>query len=130
MRIDDLTALVVPEQPALSPDGTRCAYVLRELDADDDRTLRSIWVVGADGPTPRRLTRGPADSSPAWSPDGTQLAFLRAADGPPQVWLLPAAGGEPEQLTDAPARRGRAGLEPRRLPHRVRRRRPTATPTP
>ncbi len=101
MRIDDLTALVVPEQAALSPDGTQCAYVLRELDAEEDRTLRSIWVVGADGP-PRRLTRGTADSSPVWSPDGAQVAFLRAADGPPQVWLLPAAGGEPEQATTLP----------------------------
>jgi dipeptidyl aminopeptidase/acylaminoacyl peptidase len=101
VRIDDLTSLVVPEHAALSPDGTRCAYVLRELDAEEDRTVRSLWLVGDDAP-PRRLTRGPADSSPAWSPDGTQLAFLRAADGPPQVWLLPAAGGEAVELTTLP----------------------------
>ena len=30
------------------------------------------------------------------------MAFLRAADGPAQVWLLPADGGEPEQLTSLP----------------------------
>src|SRR5262249_5247014 len=51
---------------------------------------------------PRRLTRGPTDSSPAWSPDAASLAFLRAADGPAQLWLLPAGGGEPEQLTTLP----------------------------
>lgn len=27
-RIDDLTAIAVPEQPALSPDGTRVVYVM------------------------------------------------------------------------------------------------------
>ena len=102
MRIEDLTALAVPEQPALSPDATRCVYVLRELDADEDRSLRSLWSVGVTGGEARRLTNGPADSSPAWSPDGTTLAFLRAADGPPQIWLLPADGGEPEQLTTLP----------------------------
>ncbi|EOD63891.1 serine hydrolase [Amycolatopsis vancoresmycina] len=37
-----------------------------------------------------------------WSPDGTRLAFLRAQDGPPQLWLLPADGGEPEQVSTLP----------------------------
>src|SRR6202042_87602 len=51
---------------------------------------------------PVRLTRGQADSGPAWSPDGTRIAFLRGPDGPAQLWLLPADGGEPEQLTTLP----------------------------
>ena len=33
LRIDDLTDLAVPSQPALSPDGGRVVYVLRTLDA-------------------------------------------------------------------------------------------------
>ena len=52
--------------------------------------------------TARRLTRGTADAAPAWSPDGTRIAFLRADGGPAQLWLLPAGGGEPEQLTSLP----------------------------
>ena len=119
MRIDDLAGIVVPEQPALSPDATQCVYVLRELDADEDRTVRSIWTVGVAEGEARRLTNGPADASPAWSPDGTTLAFVRAADGPPQIWLMPAEGGEPKQLTTLPLGAGTPGLEPRRLAHRV-----------
>ncbi len=57
---------------------------------------------GARTGEPQQLTRGPADGSPAWSPDGSRIAFLRAQDGPPQLWLLPVAGGEPEQLTTLP----------------------------
>ena len=101
-RIDDLTTLAVPEQPALSPDASQIVYVLRTSDVDADRSVRSLWRVGAQTGEPRQLTRGLADTAPAWSPDGTRVAFLRAEDGPPQLWLLPADGGEPEQLTTLP----------------------------
>jgi dipeptidyl aminopeptidase/acylaminoacyl peptidase len=101
-RIDDLTTFAVPEQPALSPDGGQIVYVLRTCDTDADRNVRSLWRIGTRDGEPRQLTRGPADSAPAWSPDGTRLVFLRAQDGPQQVWLLPAEGGEPEQLTTLP----------------------------
>ncbi|TYB41246.1 serine hydrolase [Actinomadura chibensis] len=102
LRIDDLTDLALPEQPVLSPDGTRLVYVLRTDDTAADRCVRRLWTVDTAGGRPRRLTRGAADVSPAWSPDGSQVAFLRGEDGPPQVWLLPADGGEPERVTDLP----------------------------
>ncbi|HWO64234.1 MAG TPA: S9 family peptidase, partial [Umezawaea sp.] len=101
-RIDDLTSFAVPEQPALSPDGERIVYVLRTVDAEADRNVRSLWTVGTRTGEPRRLTRGRSDSAPAWSPDGTRIAFLRAQDGPAQVWLLPVDGGEAEQVTSLP----------------------------
>ncbi|HWD80309.1 MAG TPA: serine hydrolase [Kribbella sp.] len=102
MRIDDLTDLVVPSQPALSPDGTRIAYVVRTLDGDADRNVDQLWLASTDGGTARRITAGPKDVAPAWSPDGTQLAFVR--DG--QVAVLAVDGGEPETLTDLSAGAG------------------------
>ena len=98
MRIDDLTDLAVPSQPALSPDGSRVVYVLRTLDREGDRNVDELWSVATDGGTPRRLTSGPADVAPAWSPDGSRLAFLREG----QVHVLAADGGEPEKVTDLP----------------------------
>jgi dipeptidyl aminopeptidase/acylaminoacyl peptidase len=52
----------------------------------------------------RRLTNGPHDAQPRWSPDGTQLAFTRAVekDGKPQpaqLYVLSLAGGEPVQVS-------------------------------
>lgn len=98
LTVEDLTAIVVPSQPALSPDGSRVVYVLRTLDREGDRNVDRLWTVPAAGGTPRRLTHGTSDTDPAWSPDGTRLAFLR--DG--QVHVLAADGGEPEQVTDLP----------------------------
>jgi len=57
---------------------------------------------GAGRGEARQLTRGTADTAPAWSPDGTRIAFLRADGGAAQVWLLPRDGGEPEQVTSLP----------------------------
>lgn len=98
MHIDDLYNLATPMAPVLSPDGGRIAYVLRTADREGDRNLHQVWMVAGEGPA-RRLTGGQADTAPAWSPDGRRLAFSRAEEGPAQVWLLPADGGEPVQLT-------------------------------
>ncbi|HEY4019840.1 MAG TPA: serine hydrolase [Pseudonocardiaceae bacterium] len=106
-RITDLTDIAAPEQPALSPDGRRIAYVLRTQDVEADRPSAALWRVDTAGGDPVRLTRGTSDSAPAWSPDGKRLAFLRAKDGPAQLWLLPADGGEPEQVSTLPLGAGR-----------------------
>ncbi|MEV0720566.1 serine hydrolase [Asanoa sp. NPDC050611] len=111
-RIDDLFTVAVPEQPAIAPDGNSAVYVLRTVDRDGDRTVRNLWRVGTRGGEPVQLTRGGADSTPEWSPDGTRIAFLRASGGAAQLWLLPAAGGEPEQLTTLPLGAGRPVWSP------------------
>ena len=98
LRIDDLTAIAVPSQPALSPDGARIVYTLRTPDAGRDRNVEQLWTVPVAGGTPRRLTTGDADTDPAWAPDGRRLAFLREG----QLHLLPADGGDPERVTDLP----------------------------
>ena len=109
--IDDLTSVAVPEQPALAPDGSQIVYVLATADPGGDKVVRCLWRVGASAGEPAQLTRGPADTGPAWSPDGTRIAFLRGQDGAgqtgrAQLYLLPAGGGEPEQLTTLPVGAG------------------------
>ena len=111
-HIEDLNDIAVPEQPALSPDGQEIVYVLRTSDAAADRNSTALWRVGSRNGDPQRLTNGAADSSPAWSPDGSSVAFLRADDGPAQVWLLPAKGGEPRSLTELSLGAGRPVWSP------------------
>ena len=94
-RIDDLYELALPAQPAISPDGGQIAYTLRTVDREADKNVTTLWQVGVGGGAARQLTNGTSDSSPAWSPDGGTIAFLRDKD----IWLLPASGGEPKPVT-------------------------------
>lgn len=82
-------------QPTLSPDGRRVAYVAHG-DADLD-----LYVADADGKSaPELLVGGPGvTTEPAWSPDGTTIAYTDDRGGSPDLWSVPAAGGEPRQWT-------------------------------
>ena len=52
---------------------------------------------------PKRLTTAPGSNNhPRWSPDGKTIAFASSRGGSSQVWLLPLAGGEAQQLTKLP----------------------------
>ncbi len=68
--------------PAWSPDGARIAF---ESDADvaganPERDLE-IWVMDADGSDAVQLTHNALhDEGPAWSPDGTMLAYSSGQD--------------------------------------------------
>jgi len=99
----DLFAFRWVASPQISPDGRQSAYVLVTVNGKHDGYETSLWVVGSDGASaPRRLTAGPRDGAPRWSPDGSTLAFLRNKEGRPQLYLLPLGGGEAQQLTDLP----------------------------
>src|SRR5881628_454147 len=99
----DLFAFRWVASPQISPDGREAAYVLVTVNAKHDGYETSLWLVATDGASPpRRLTAGPKDAAPRWSPDGSTIAFLRPQDGRPQLYLLPLGGGEAQQLTDLP----------------------------
>ena len=67
------------------------------------RYADNIWIANRDGSEPRRLTSGGHESKPAFSPDGSQVAFVGDYDGSRAVYVVPAAGGEPRRLTHHPA---------------------------
>ena len=81
----------------ISPDGSRIVY-------ESIRTgSTEIWSSDLDGTHALQLTNfgGPGTGSSVWSPDGRRIAFDSRIEGRPNIYLMPAAGGRPERLTDA-----------------------------
>ncbi len=91
---------------AMAPDGSLIAYVVREpvMDGEASEYRSHIWVVSADGSLNVQYTQGEKScTDPAFSPDGSLLAFTSDRSGENQVWVMRVRGGEAEQVTDAKA---------------------------
>ena len=57
-----------------------------------------------DGSDATNLTSDPGfDNEPAWSPDGSAIAFGTGRDGNAEVYVMDSDGGNPENLTNDPA---------------------------
>jgi dipeptidyl aminopeptidase/acylaminoacyl peptidase len=113
--VEDLVRLNRVSDPALSPDGKTVVYVVRETDLAANRGRQDLWSLdlATKGAQPRRLTSNPEnDNSPDWSRDGRYVYFISSRSGSAQVWRLPAAGGEAEQVTSLPLDVGSFRLAP------------------
>jgi Tol biopolymer transport system component/serine/threonine protein kinase len=84
--------------PQLSPDGEKVAYGWRGPDGENwDIYVKALGV----GTKPLRLTEHPAEElKPVWSPDGRQIAFVRAAPSGAAIFVVPSLGGQERRLAD------------------------------
>ncbi|HZH34324.1 MAG TPA: PDZ domain-containing protein, partial [Pyrinomonadaceae bacterium] len=83
--------------------------LLRFPDIAGDRVVFTyggdLWTTAANGGQAVRLTAHPGvEVFAKYSPDGRWIAFTGQYDGDEQVYVVPATGGEPKQLTFYPAK--------------------------
>jgi tricorn protease len=83
--------------------------LLRFPDIHGDKVVftyaSDLWIAPVSGGTATRLTAHPGmEVFAKFSPDGKWIAFTGQYDGDEQVYVMPATGGEPRQLTFYPAR--------------------------
>jgi len=108
-KMDTLTKGDFDEKdPKWSPDGTQIAF-LSNRTADPDRNENSdIWVIEAKkNATMRQITTwNGSDTSPHWSPDGKQIAYLRSTSSDNYIMydqnvlcVVSSKGGEPKILS-------------------------------
>ena len=92
-----------------------CACMMAAQEAQEGRLLRfpdiykdkiafmyggDLWLASSAGGTARRITSHPGrELFPKFSPDGKWLAFTGQYDGNFNVYVMPADGGQPKQLT-------------------------------
>lgn len=84
----------------VSADGKTVLFTLRTDDLAKAKRIEHIWMMDAGGKNARQFTFGEkGESSPIFSPDGRQIAFISSRDGDENLYVIPASGGEARQLT-------------------------------
>lgn len=95
-RLTDLAGAEI--QPSFSPDASQVAFAWQTGRRGD---TFHVYVKPVGSGSPRQLTTGAAnDVSPAWSPDGRLIAFLRMDEKQAAYYVVPAAGGPERKVAD------------------------------
>ncbi len=107
-EIADYAKFVNLSDPQLSPDGKSVVVVVSRPDYALNRYNAELVLIDVASGKKKSLTSQDrfSVSSPRWSPNGEQLAFIskagQAKDALNQIFLLSMSGGEARQITKAP----------------------------
>jgi dipeptidyl aminopeptidase/acylaminoacyl peptidase len=104
IKVEDLRDFKFVSDPQISSDGSKIAFVLSEINHDEDKYMRHIWLAETSTGKLSQFTYGPgADTYPRWSPDGKKLLFLsngRQPDKKTQLYTIILGGGEAQLVAD------------------------------
>src|SRR5215207_5237936 len=118
MAVLFLASALVPTEPSAQTTSSegKIVYVKQGTESSercDGQPCDDLWVMDADGTNQTNLTNTPDtnEGQPAWSPDGTKIAFTGPGDlnedgsgGLGDVYVMDADGTNRTNLTDTPNR--------------------------
>jgi len=99
---DNPQTVIQGQTPAWAPAGDRIAY----KGCDPSGNNCGIWLVSQNGAENTRIVTDPSAGFPAWSPDGTQIAFMSNRDGNWDIYLVEADGEGLRRLTRSKSSEG------------------------
>ncbi len=105
VKVTDLLKIKTVTGISLNNDGSKAIFSVTTTEADAEnkweyKNVNQLWIAATDGSTPpKQITGKESASQGTFSPDGKQIAFVRAVDNKPQIFLLSLDGGEAIQLT-------------------------------
>ena len=86
--------------PQISPDGTQIVYERKGMNIMQDRRQSRLWITNANGAGHEKLTPNDVDeSSPAWSPDGSRIAYISSTDEGAELFVYWIKTGRLSRLT-------------------------------
>ena len=106
--IDQSLEMYSVGSPKISPDGKRVIYEQTRTNWDANAFETDLWIADvATGERHQLTTTGHSCNPADWSPDGKWIAFVsdrpgvlaKSPQGKRQLWIMPADGGEAQQLT-------------------------------
>ena len=100
LEVNDLFKLQSVTNPMISPNGKEAVFVRTHIDEEDNTYIANLFHVDLISNEVTQWTHGKGRiSSPEWSADGNQLAFLSDREEKNQLFILSAKGGEAKKLT-------------------------------
>lgn len=90
--------------PALSPNGKWVAIEVTTFNIEQNGSVSDLWFLSADGLTRKKVeSEHDNNSSPVWSPDGKQIAFVGKSEGKiGQIYLASPDNLKPRPLSKLP----------------------------
>ena len=100
LEVADLFKLQSVTDPQLAPNGKEAVFVKTHIDEEDNKYIANLFHVDLESNEVTQWTHGKgAISSPEWSSDGKQIAFLSDREEKNQLFILQARGGEAQKVT-------------------------------